>query len=557
MAKLPNVLLRWYTVERNEKSGEEKGWMPKTEHIIEHVIDKSKNWDIIHAWNGQINHPSTGKADEYTCRLERLQILSPIQVGGGSFPEGGILPAQIGGIPCIPGSSVRGSLLRWMRKRWEHLPAEEKTFWESLMTPDRKSWQPRRIRFESLLLLDSKKGHEKEDTLLKPYPLNAQQNWQVFAGAGDTKNGEKTKLSVQWQIPPTEITAADSRGATKRILPNRFPLQVRLKGDPTKLPAIHPPTKQQLGWLHSRLTEMLKEQGIGRGTHSGFGRLAEDIPQGTWILELTGMKPCVQQHITKKGHEQKGQYRWSPQVLRANLRGHFMRLALNVLPKGEAQKITDKIFGGLGCPAQLTLTSYLAKRQSTDATSNGYVNIPAQDAHEKWVINVQTGDQFKPLIGRLLEFASRIGGLGPGWRRPPHKLERFGGFRGSQFTVKTDQAESTLPDLITQILDDIKSLAQKYSLWITAPQTVPGIVSIWQGETKQWNELVHGVCRSKDNPDHPNPGRPDWCGTSEKRPSGYSVREYDDHCLITVLDKNVEAQLQEMKYKKIWSIEAN
>jgi CRISPR-associated protein Cmr6 len=530
MTKLPNELPCWYQVVKDE----EKGWMPKTSDII----DKPGNRDIVHAWNGEIHHPLPKKVDEYTCRLERLQILSPIQVGGGSFPEGGILPAQIGGVPCIPGSSVRGSLLRWMRKIWEQLPAEEKTFWKSLMTPDGKSWQPRRIRFESLLLLDSKQGNEKEDTLLKPFPLNAQQGWQIF-------NQKGTALGVQWQIPPSEITPADSRGATKRIPPNRFPLQVKLKGDPTKLPAIHPPTHQQLEWLRLRLTEMLKEQGIGRGTHSGFGRLGEDIPKGTWVLELEGMKPCVQQHSMKDN--QKGKYRWSPQVLRANLRGHFMRLALNVLPKGEAQKITDKIFGGLGCPAQLTLTSYLAKRQSTDVILDGYVNIPAQDAHEKWVINVQTDDCFKPLIGRLLEFASRIGGLGPGWRRPPHKLERFGGFRGSQFTVKTDQAESALSDLIKHLLADIKSLAQKYGLQITAPQTAPGIVSIWQGETNQWDELVHGVCRTKDNP-----GRPAWCGTSETRPSGYAVREYENYSLVTVFDQKAEATLEEHGYQPIW-----
>jgi CRISPR-associated protein Cmr6 len=539
MAKLPNELPCWYKLAEDK----EKGWMPRTSDII----DKPENRDVVHAWDGEIHSPLTKKVDEYTCRLERLQILSPIQVGGGNFPEGGILPAQISGVPCIPGSSVRGSLLHWMRKVWEQLPADEKIFWESLMTPDGKSWQPRRIRFESLLLFDNdpkKRREERDDTLLKPFPLNAQQSWQIF-------NEKSKSLGVQWQIPPSEAPY-ESTKPTPRVLPNRFPLQVRLKGDPAKLPVIHPPTKQQLEWLRSRMTEMLKEQGIGRGTHSGFGRLGEDIPKGTWVLELMGMKPCVQQHITKKGQvDQKGKYRWSPQVLRANLRGHFMRLALNVLPKGEAQKIIDKIFGGLGCPAQLTLTSYLAKRQSTEATPNGYVNIPAQDAHEKWVINVQTDKRFEPLIGKLLEFASRIGGLGPGWRRPPHKLERFGGFRGSQFTVQPSQPEIALPDLIGQILADIKSLAEKYGLQITAPQNAPGIFSIWRGETKQWDKnLVHGVCRTG------NPDRPAWCGTSETRPSGYAVREHENYCLVTVFDKEVEATLKEHGYQQIWNSRA-
>jgi CRISPR-associated protein Cmr6 len=356
---------------------------------------------------------------------------------------------------------------------------------------------------------------------------------------------------VQWQVPPTEVTGKSSKPTTRF---NQFPFQVVLKGDPTKLPTIHPPTQQQLEWLRLRLTEMLKEQGIGRGTHSGFGRLGEDIPKGTWVLELTGMKPCIQQH--KKGEKQEGLYRWSPQVLRANLRGHFMRLALNVLVREHAEDLTNKIWGGLKSPAQLTLTSYLKDRIEDKDTPEGYKNIPAKTAHETWVIHVQTDKRFELLIGRLLEFASRMGGLGPGWRRPPHKLERFGGFRGSQFTVKTDQAESALSDLIKHLLADIKSRAQEYGLRVNASQAVPGIVSIWQGEKEQWNELVHGVCRSKDNPRHPNPGRPPWCGDSEKRPSGYAVREHEDYCLVTVFDKAVEATLEGHKYERIWNSRA-
>jgi CRISPR-associated protein Cmr6 len=108
-----------------------------------------------------------------------------------------------------------------------------------------------------------------------------------------------------------------------------------------------------------------------------------------------------------------------------------------------------------------------------------------------------------------------------------------------------------LPELIHQIQEEIKSLARENSLLTTNPQIAHGsFVSVWKGEPGQWYELVHDVCKTKDNPE-----RPDWCGTSEGHPSGYSVREYDDHCLVTVLDKDVEGKLEEMKYKKIWSVE--
>ncbi len=502
MLPLPEYLPLWYTVEPEKN----RGWTPQTSHIIRN----NHNRDITNAWNGTI---APCPAKNATVTLNSLQIRTPIQVGGGSFPEGGILPAQLGGVPVIPGSSLRGALLSWLNHQWATLPDDEQTFWQTLLQLDRSGWQPRKIRFETIWLKE-----------LKPYPLHAQQDWQLF----DQKSN---KLGVQWQAAPNPYSTS----------PDKFVLQVQL--------AI-PPTKDEKNWLETQIKAMLIQQGIGRGTASGFGRLSERAPQGQWSLTLKGMKPCVQNHDKKK--EQTGEYRWSPQVLRANLRGYFHRLALSVLAPNPAQTLTDKIFGGLGCPAQLVMPSYLqpvGRTINSNAPQNGYANIPAKIVHEEWRIIVDCNAPFQDLIGHLLDLASRLGGLGPGWRRPPHVLDSFNGYRGSEFSINNHTPDLKLTELIKTLRTRIKQLAKANHITIPnqPPQPTAGhIISIWQAPPTQWEKIVHGVCSTK------KAGKPDWCGSSDRRPSGYAIRQHTDYCLATVFDPAVEATLRTHSFTKIW-----
>jgi len=150
MSLLPTTLPKWY---QTDEEGE-KGWTPKTSDIVR----TPENREITDAWSGTYE-PSA--PNNYTVKINRLKVLSPIQVGGGSFPEGGVLPAQVNGVPCIPGSSTRGAFLSWLRSRFETFSEEEQQFWLSLISEDHQSWQPRKIRFETILL----------KKLIKPYPL--------------------------------------------------------------------------------------------------------------------------------------------------------------------------------------------------------------------------------------------------------------------------------------------------------------------------------------------------------------------------------------------------
>lgn len=504
MALLPETLPRWYQVDEKK----EEGWTPETSDITSHP----ENREITDAWNGTYDPPSP---KNYTVKINGLKILSPIQVGGGSLPEGDTLPAQINGVPCIPGSSIRGAFLSWLRDNWSQFSSEEQQFWSSLISEDQQSWQPRKIRFETIFL----KG-------LKPYPLNPQQSWQIF-------NQPDNRLSIQWQVRPTHPPNPEAA--------NKFDLNIIIK--PT-------PSNDQKEWVKKRVNQFLRERGIGRGTASGFGRLARTIPDGKWEIELTGMKPCVQLH--KPNENQIGQYRWNPQVLRANLRSYFNRLALAWFTPNQADQLTNQIFGGLGCPARLVLTSYLRpilRTISNEANQKEYNNIRTQDARQTWRITVNCNEELQDLVWDLLELSSRLGGLGPGWRRPPHLMNRDV-FRGSQFSYTPNQPEIGHSDLIKRLYDRVKSLAQEFNYQrFDQPQQIFGAInSLWQGDPDQWREIVHGVCSSQ------NHNKPDWCGDFNTHPSGYAVRQYEDHCLVTVFDPAVEETLRSHEFQCIWQV---
>jgi len=508
---LPTELPQWYTVKDNE----DKGWTPQTADIIQ-APAQPQNKVIREAWYAKNNPTYTPNARRNSTLA--LQILTPIQVGGGSLPEGMILPSQIGGYPCIPGSSLKGALLNWIKSKEETFEDSERNFWKTLIKEDYSGWRPRAIRFESVPLNN-----------LEPYPLNAQQSWQVFLEANKA-------LSIQWQACPQEPPS---------INPEKLGLQV-IPGRPFK--------SEEMQWLKARLREALEQQGVGRGKNSGFGRLAESIPNEFWKLELTGMKPGVQTHSPRDNIQ--GKYRWSPQVLRANLRGWFLRLALAQLTRKDAETLTDRIFGGFGSPARLKLISYRVYAGKTIQKNNnsqgggggGYANIPQTVANENWVIRVKCNEEFKPLVGQLLELAQRLGGLGPGWRRSPHVLTRFNGFRGSEFTTTTDYADRSLSDLFQDLTESIQYRANQSNLPLRLPQNPPvgAIHSIWKSDNKtQWEKIVHGVCSTKAN------NKPKWCGSTH-RPSSYSVRQHEDYCLITTFEAGVGQVLQEHNFRQIW-----
>ncbi len=179
------------------------------------------------------------------------------------------------------------------------------------------------------------------------------------------------------------------------------------------------------------MKETLEQQGIGRGKNSGFGRLVERQTNWDWEIKVTGAKPGIQAKNRNENIE--GRYRWTPQVLRANVRGWFMRLALRAMSTKDADQLTQKIFGGFGSAAELKLVSYRAYyREVAGGRINNeqYANIPQNIVRETWLIRAKSSDNHRETIEKLLEISQRLGGIGPGWRRPPHELRGGQLYRG-------------------------------------------------------------------------------------------------------------------------------
>lgn len=559
---LPDELPLWYGIKPECNDDKKKDNVADKEEWTPPKTNQLKKDEVVNAWNGDIKQTENTLNNSSKINLDGLYAISPIQIGGGSFPEGLILPAQIRGTPCIPGSSLRGAFLNWINTKWNSFSPEEQQFWDGLLSKDGKSkgekrtWLPRKIRFETTWI-----------KTLKAYPLNSQQDWQVF---GDTLQGylksglpkpitknskiDSRKLAIQWQIQSVEEEYPWEN-------PDNQDYSVTLSFK-DKL------SQKQPDWIRSQLEYMLLEQGIGRGTNTGFGRLSEYIPEGQWQIELEGMKPAIQSRNKQKRVE--GEYRWSPQVLKACLRGYFTRLALNIMSVDNAKKLTNIIFGGFGSLAKLRLTSYLIEGQTkTENNLNSdFSNIPKDITDTVWYINVDCvdcSDELQLLIDKLLSLASRLGGLGAGWRRHHHPWvtrtkngKKINLYRGSSFKVNSKSNKTSIEDLIQELHGIVTKLAEENNLEISPPKipNIGSIVGIWRSnDPGKWRNVVHKTCKTNAN------NRPCWCGDNE-RPSSYAVKENRHDCLVTAFHSieprnsskpKIEETLRKNEFTKIWA----
>jgi hypothetical protein len=244
---------------------------------------------------------------------------------------------------------------------------------------------------------------------------------------------------------------------------------------------------------------------------------------------------------------------------------------LLLFSKNDATNLTNKLFGNTNLHSKISLTSYLSYIEKPQKLDKDFYNIPVDKAYETWVIQVNCNTEFENLVDQLLKLASFLGGLGPGWKRPPHDFRGEKLFRGSQFSVKyikqkedysltCQNVEQEINNLLTTLLKIIRNLPEAKNLvQRQGNHELGSIIGIWKGASKEiWKKIVHEVCSSSE------PDKPDWCGISaediknkkalknnqqssktiikkskkEERPSGYAVREYkqENFCLITVFE---------------------
>ncbi|WLT40393.1 hypothetical protein NON20_24230 (plasmid) [Synechocystis sp. B12] len=92
MPSLPLDRPQWYGLKEDKKhQDKQKGWTPLTDDII----DKPENQAVYHAWSTKHSYKPSN-SQKTTLKLDRLRILSPIQVGVISFPKAAFYPLKWG-----------------------------------------------------------------------------------------------------------------------------------------------------------------------------------------------------------------------------------------------------------------------------------------------------------------------------------------------------------------------------------------------------------------------------------------------------------------------------
>ncbi|MBD1937282.1 RAMP superfamily CRISPR-associated protein [Microcoleus sp. FACHB-68] len=183
------------------------------------------------------------------------------------------------------------------------------------------------------------------------------------------------------------------------------------------LQATSPQYADKIELVKTWLKNALDTGGLGSRISGGYGRTISQEPQlphsknfnfELWTQGIYG------------GDQQKPEFR--PTALRGILRYWFRAVALGLYDAENCLKLEEKLFGNLGQPGQILIST----RTNPPAQTNPYCYTGTiyLEASEKRYLN---------LVEQLLILASHLGGVGRGSRRPLHLLN--GRMRGCHWTL--------------------------------------------------------------------------------------------------------------------------
>ena len=154
-----------------------------------------------------------------------------------------------------------------------------------------------------------------------------------------------------------------------------------------------------------------------------------------------------------------------------------------------------------------------------------------------------------------MSLASKLGGLGKGWRRPPHNKFKetinYDLYMGSSFSITPENTNSSVQSLLENLKKQIGELAKNRGIKLVTFEEPPlgSIVSVWHSMT--WNgEIVHDIC-STNKKNRKGQKKPSWCG-GQNRPSGYAICDRGNYYIMTVFDRKIEEKLRE-SYSNVWT----
>ncbi len=243
--------------------------------------------------------------------------------------------------------------------------------------------------------------------------------------------------------------------------------------------------------------------GIGSRVSAGYGQVIGINNNQLLKISLGGTGLCPKLIIGK------GEFR--PNIFKAALRGHTLRLLGGVTDKETAIKITKELWGGFN-GRNGSIVGALSIAFETDQLSvTDFIYTPGHNPVKMPIFNLKQGNLsikiMKPLsseqkqnytsfIKELVRFAMLLGGFGPSWRRANHKLFfpkyldngdkpmigthwSFKGKSGGLYNFIKDANEL---NKLTQFLDDIHNKTLELASFFNQPLNQAGC---------NWREAFH------------------------------------------------------------------
>lgn len=398
---------------------------------IQRLIPKQSRQDADD-WAEEWIDATSKQAPQFSSHVQTKEYKISWRFVSNSGQDEGVIRPAIGarGWPYYPGASMKGAFLR-------ACTGEEalKYCGGEIVEEGIKKTKPGILRFHGGYPKDSQ---WRESNLVDV--VHPQENWQV-TGKNSGKHSAFIQISLYQPILVFGISSS------KEL----------------------PETEWEAIW---KIWNRAIERGIGTRVSAGYGQTT--APKSNIILSVGLQGQGLASQLINKA----GEFR--PNMFKAALRGHTLRLFSGVTDEKTAQLLTKELWGGFagkdGSVVGKLGIAFRAIDLEMDAYQYGNNSMPTYDliSGKLTVLRMQhipdecetERKKLKILVSQLVKFAMLLGGFGKSWRRVDHRLFFSGYLRNRanpligchwQFTEKSEKLYlpvNTLKD-ITDFLDNI------------------------------------------------------------------------------------------------------
>lgn len=178
-----------------------------------------------------------------------------------------------------------------------------------------------------------------------------------------------------------------------------------------------------------QIWERAISKGIGLRVSAGYGQPISHAENCLLSVHLRG------QGLASKLINDEGEFR--PNLFKAALRGHTLRLLGGVTDQATAEKITKQIWGGFAGRQGAIVGQVGISFEAIDLTLSTFTYTPNYNPVNMPIFNLREGRldiltmknlgalqtrHLQGLVTRLIKFSLLLGGFGKSWRRVDHRL---------------------------------------------------------------------------------------------------------------------------------------